>query len=662
MKRIFCIFIAAALLFGASSCAPKGVDVFAEALALTDFGASLEGMPFMALGAGIFQDYKTVHANPTKIADMPLDITAMSKVVSKNTDGLSEFLKNAAKSYGFKNDFDVSKYDVADSLDGALELIFAVTGSTEGLSEAKASVTAVSDELRPALAKYLSKAAKAYSLYYSAAKSVSDDNYSKLQSYRFCAPATSNPEPLANAYRVSSQVSELVRIAAGLLITEAASELVIALQSVSALTVNGNALTVDTPAGKIILGSASDDVYSSPDAFLLIDIAGNDSYNGRVAASMAKNKPVSVVIDLNGDDIYDSKEEKVPSQGAGIVGAGLLFDMGGNDSYSAARASQGFALLGVGVLFDAGGDDEYSSEVSSQSSGYFGISVLADIEGNDSYYAYGYAQASAGCRAMSFLVDKKGNDKYFVETYVQPGYSDMYYGQFQAKVNGNWSQGCGMGNRSVSTSANGLSGGIAGLIDLGGDDRYTGCLWVQGTGYWSGYGFLTDIGGNDIYNSRYYSHASVAHYGAAALIDIGGDDKHLVQYKEESIGEGASLAFVWDRGVALLADDGGNDKYDSMYYSIASSWSEYDDRGEALQDMSYAFFIETEGNDEYPTMASQSFGWGRGGFFFDLKGEDKYRDKSYYDGLTRTDTAGVFIDSENGYVSFWKEAREKSGM
>ncbi len=56
MKRLACIFIAAALLFGASSCAPKGVDVFAEALSLTDFGASLEGMPFMALGTGIFHD------------------------------------------------------------------------------------------------------------------------------------------------------------------------------------------------------------------------------------------------------------------------------------------------------------------------------------------------------------------------------------------------------------------------------------------------------------------------------------------------------------------------------------------------------------------------------------------------------------------------------
>ena len=38
MKRIFCIFIAAALLLCTAACAPKGVDVFAEALSLTDFG------------------------------------------------------------------------------------------------------------------------------------------------------------------------------------------------------------------------------------------------------------------------------------------------------------------------------------------------------------------------------------------------------------------------------------------------------------------------------------------------------------------------------------------------------------------------------------------------------------------------------------------------
>ncbi|MBR2327425.1 MAG: hypothetical protein IKA51_02270 [Clostridia bacterium] len=661
MKRLFALFIAAALLLCTVACAPNGPEMFSKALSLTDFGDKLENMQGASVGTGVFKDYLYVHSNPTKIAELPLDITAESKRIANNSDGLSEFLISVAKKYGFANEY-LTDCNEATDIDGALDILFAAAKDNSGLAEAKAAAANISDKLKPALTKYLCKAAKAYALYAECAAKVSDTAYGDLQSYRFCAPATSNPFPLKNAYSVSLITGETKLLVAGMLITEAGSELAKALKDISKLTVNGEALSFATPAGNIVLGSSGNDVYTSPEAFLLIDISGNDRYNGSIAASISKTKPVSAVFDLKGDDIYDSTTEKVPSQGAGILGAGLLFDMDGNDNYNAIRASQGFALLGVGILFDANGDDKYRSEVSSQSCGYFGISALADMAGNDSYYAYGYAQASAGNRAMSFLVDKKGNDKYFVETYVQPGYSDMYYGQFQARVNGNWSQGCGMGNRSVSTNGNGLAGGIAGLIDLGGDDRYTGCLWVQGTGYWSGYGFLSDIGGNDIYNSRYYSHASVAHYGAAALIDIGGDDKHLVQYKEESIGEGASLAFVWDRGVALLADDGGNDKYDSMYYSIASSWSEYDDRGEALQDMSYAFFIETEGNDEYPTMASQSFGWGRGGFFFDLKGEDKYRDKSYYDGLTRTDTAGVFIDSENGYVSFWTEARKKFGI
>ncbi|MBQ2945115.1 MAG: hypothetical protein IJD95_00940 [Clostridia bacterium] len=662
MKRLFALFIAAALLLCTVACAPNGPEMFSKALSLTDFGDKLENMQGASVGTGVFKDYLYVHSNPTKIAELPLDITAESKRIANNSDGLSEFLRSVAKKYGFANEY-LTDCNEATDIDGALDILFAAAKDNSGLAEAKAAAANISEELKPALTKYLCKAAKAYALYAECAAKVSDTAYGDLQSYRFCAPATSNPFPLKNAYSVSLITGETKLLVAGMLITEAGSELAKALKDISKLTVNGEALSFATPAGNIILGSSDNDVYSSPEAFLLIDISGNDRYNGSIAASISKKKPISAVFDLKGDDIYDSTTEKVPSQGAGILGAGLLFDMDGNDSYNAIRASQGFALLGVGILFDANGDDKYRSEVSSQSCGYFGISALADMAGNDSYYAFGHSQATAGNRAMAFLIEKGGNDKYYVETFVQDGYKDMQYDQFPY-VNGNWSQGCAAGNRSVSTNGNGLAGGIAGLIDLGGDDIYNGGVWVQGVGYWSGYGFLSDIGGNDKYNSRYYSHASVAHYGAAALIDIGGNDKHLVQYSGDiPAGEGASHSFVWDRGVTLLVDDGGNDIYDSLHYSFATSWSEYDSKGFEHQDMSYAFFIETEGNDEYPTMASQSFGWGRGGFFFDLKGEDKYRDKSYYDGLTRTDTAGIFHDSDKGgHVSFWTEARKKFGI
>ena len=665
MKRFLCLLCAASLIISMAACSPavkKGPEILSKALELTDFGESLEGQTLTTLGAGVFADYRLVHSDPTKVADMPLDLTAQSRIIGNDTGGLAEFVREAVKTHGFKKEFETPDYEKPSTLESALETLFAATGASDGLEEALSAANGIADAFKPALAEYLSSATEAYAVYREYALKVSDAEYKALQDYYYCVPATSDPAPMATAYNVAGKTNEERFIAAGMLLTDAASKLVVSLKKTSKLTSDGAALIIDTPAGKIILGSENDDVYDSPKAFLLIDIAGNDVYNGRAAASMAKTKPVSVLIDLEGDDIYDSEEEKAPAQGAGILGAGLLFDMAGNDVYKAERASQGFALVGTGILFDAAGNDSYSSKVSSQSCGYYGISVLADIEGNDSYYAYAFAQASAGNRAMSFLVDKIGNDRYFVETFVKEGYKGLRYDLYP-HANGNWSQGCGAGNRSVSTRENGLAGGIAGLIDLGGDDDYHGGIWTQGLGYWSGFGFLADIGGNDVYNSHYYSHASVAHFAAAALIDIGGDDRHLVRVEDDyPLGEGAALSFVWDRGVALLVDDGGNDKYDATRYSMATAWSEYDSKGPLKQDQIFAFFIETEGNDAYPA-TDKDHGWGRGAFFFDLQGEDKYRDNQFGDSLMLENSGGVFYDGdEGGYIAFYTEAKERYGF
>ena len=58
----------------------------------------------------------------------------------------------------------------------------------------------------------------------------------------------------------------------------------------------------------------------------MIDLSGNDVYHGG-AASDAEH-PVSVVIDLFGDDRYESAGDQ-PAFGAGLLGYGVLVDAGG---------------------------------------------------------------------------------------------------------------------------------------------------------------------------------------------------------------------------------------------------------------------------------------------------------------------------------------------
>ena len=230
---------------------------------------------------------------------------------------------------------------------------------------------------------------------------------------------------------------------------------------------------------------------------------------------------------------------------------------------------------------------------------------------------------------MAFLVDISGDDEYYVEPYAADSTApDLVYEQFPVILN-NWSQGCGHGQRNINLNgSSGLSGGVAGMIDHGGNDVYTGGAFVLGFGYWSGVGFVCNIGGNDTYYSQYYSQASSAHNGAGFLVDIGGDDRHaLVQPSAtKDTGEGASIGFVWDRGIGTFVNDGGNDEYLFEQTSCGVAWSAYDDKGIRYQDLTYAFFIDTEGDDRYATAETRSYGYGNGGFFIDAAGEDEYND------------------------------------
>lgn len=641
-------------------------------------GTGLKGQKVITIGERPFADYSLLHGNPLETAPYVLGTRKLAAGVKNTSAGLDTFCLSAVKSYGFKLDVSAS-YTVYTDIDQALTALFKAAGDESSLAAAKKQAAALSSSVKAPVAKWLSAAAYAYSLTAAQLKSVTDDDFKALCSFAYCTPASGDTALLSRMIALSKKVSEKDLLRAGTALVKATGELSRALTAGKALTSGDKALTIPTPAGNLVFGTTGKDTYSSPDALLLIDPAGNDTYKGRVAAGNSRKHPISVAIDLAGDDTYTAGAADGPSQGAGVLGIGLLFDMSGNDIYTAERLAQGCALLGVGVLFDGKGNDNYSCHVTGQASGLFGLAVLADTAGKDRYEAYAFAQASAGTRAMCYLIDTSGNDTYKTAYAVEKGYESLDYGQFPG-VNGNWSQGCGWGQRAVETGYQGVAGGVAGLIDLAGNDSYAGAIWVQGVGYWSGVGFLFDGAGNDKYYSSYYSQSSVAHYGVAALIDVGGDDEHEVSSHGIYAGNGASVGFVWDHGTALFINDGGNDVYTAAQTAFGCADSYYDGRGDGQdvdkQETTYAIFIDTAGDDFY-TSSSESWGFGRGGYFIDADGKDRYVTVRtgaivpYNDemGTRSSQKGGVCLDYSvtketpaAPRIDFWEKAKKLGGI
>ncbi|MBE6542663.1 MAG: hypothetical protein E7672_09515 [Ruminococcaceae bacterium] len=651
------------------------VDVLEEALNLNNYPDRMKNMDSYSYGYGCFNDYHDIHSNPDTSANIPLDASSLARKISDNGEGITEFSSELLRKYGFRIDYNKTKYELENDIGNAVKEVFDAAGVSEGLDEAKELLSCVNPRIKTALAEFLSASAKAYTVYKDMSSTVTSREYNLLSEFTYLNP-THEHGVINNVYKINSSINEENKIIAGCMMIYSVEKLVAALRECGDITNDGNALIIGTPIGDIIFGTTSDDEYFSPKALLLIDPAGNEIYNGKVAASISKNMPISVLIDVGGNDIYSANSSDGGTQGCGLFGCGILFDLSGDDLYKSVRLSQGSAIHGTGVLFDGDGNDVYEAEVSSQASAYYGYALLVDTKGNDTYYSFGYSQSFASNRAFTMLIDKEGNDSYFVEPYVQSGYDSMIYGDFNGAV-GNWSQGTGCGNRGITTSERGLAGGIAGLIDLSGDDCYLGGFWVQGTGYWSGIGFLTDLDGDDNYESLYYCQASAAHYGVGSLIDIGGDDIHLNPSETFVNGNGSSFGFTWDRGVALFVNDGGNDSYTVSTRGLGCAWSEYDDKGEDKQDMTYAVFLDTGGEDYYSKSTWPSYGWGLGGYFFDLGGEDNYEGSP----LTKMDGSiyepnneifygprlknGVFYDTSNNeenvkyILGFWEKAKAK---
>ncbi len=380
-------------------------------------------------------------------------------------------------------------------------------------------------------------------------------------------------------------------------------------------------LDIWTPAGRIVLAGDGADVHEERDVLLLVDLGGNDVYREPVGATSSLSLPVSIAVDLAGDDRYEAADEMTATEGSGIFGTGVLVDLEGNDAYDAGRCSQGFGFFGTGLLADFAGDDTYRIGSEGQATGFWGVGLLFDRDGNDAYMMDGDGQGFGGIGGIGTLIDYAGNDTYAAETDSRK-VPRTDYSHSMRYINASNGQGAGMGRRGDLTDGHSWAGGMGTLIDLEGNDSYDSGNWSEGAGYWYGMGFLYDKSGNDTYLATTFSQASGAHFCIGAILDDGGDDLY------EGIGDARTgMGFGHDFVVSILFDRSGNDVY--RYPN--------DGLGEAIN-TAQVFFVDGGGNDTYVIDAGKK---GLGSTNFDPANWPPLLEANYQNRATQI---GLFLD------------------
>ena len=348
--------------------------------------------------------------------------------------------------------------------------------------------------------------------------------------------------------------------------------------------VSGTVLrTVDTPAGKIVIGGRGNNVYEldkMTGVCAVIDLGGQDVYR---EGTVSPQRPVLVVMDLAGNDRYEGKQPGI--QGGAMLGVSMLVDAAGDDVYDAKDIAQGSAVGGVGILIDTAGNDRYGGYRRVQGQALGGLGILLDRAGKDDYHAAMWAQGFGGPLGFGVLDDVGGDDHY----YCGGMWRTSYYPDTPGYEG--WGQGVGAGLRGVT------SGGIGVILEGGGDDVYEYDYFGQGGGYWLGVGFARDFGGND------------RRLGGTQK-EYDGSPRTQTMFGRFTCGFGCHYA------CGFCFDDGGNDTYGGTIMGLGFSW-----------DCSNGFLCDFDGNDRYEATGGNTQGAGAQaglGVLFDYGGKDTY--------------------------------------
>ncbi|MCC6747225.1 MAG: hypothetical protein IT371_06160 [Deltaproteobacteria bacterium] len=220
---------------------------------------------------------------------------------------------------------------------------------------------------------------------------------------------------------------------------------------------------------------------------LLLDGGGNDRYEGYSAMQGAAYvKGVGLLADLGGNDRYVAQTgDLYVEEKKRLPGDDPIYGHGNNQGAAWGRRADYpidglengvHSSGGAGVLFDLAGDDVYRCGSFCQGTGYwFGVGALLDEAGNDRYDGRIYTAGSAVHFGLGIFHDAAGDDAYGTELPLI-GLSHGF--------------------------AHDLS--IGWHTDAGGKDTYRGAWQCFGTGSNQSLGVLVNGGGADDYQSTNY--------------------------------------------------------------------------------------------------------------------------------------------------------------
>ncbi len=345
------------------------------------------------------------------------------------------------------------------------------------------------------------------------------------------------------------------------------------------------------------IGGLENDYYSGEYDFIF-DFGGDDQYD---LSRDPKNMHSTVIIDLSGNDIYNSKTDF--TIGSGCMSSGLLIDLMGDDIYNGKSFSVGSGFCGLGIVCDGGGNDKYYGDTHTEGAGTFGIGLLLDKGGHDYYGAALYSQAFGMTEGFGLIVDRDGNDNY----HAGAKYRELLGLSGPNPHHLSLSQGFGYGLRPY------CSGGIGVIADFTGNDNYLSDIMGSGSSYWWALRMIYDSSGHDQYVSYQYAQGAGIHMSLGFLLDENGDDFYR--------GKGLMQGCGHDYGCGFILDRNGDDIYQSNGLSQAGG-----------QANGIGILIDNRGNDAYyvlDTVNTQGYGnprrdFGSIGLFIDMGGVDTY--------------------------------------
>ncbi|MCP4576716.1 MAG: hypothetical protein GY846_10585 [Deltaproteobacteria bacterium] len=339
-----------------------------------------------------------------------------------------------------------------------------------------------------------------------------------------------------------------------------------------------------TPAGLVLIGDKGSNVYGM-DAALIIDLGGDDLYLNNAGSPVfeihkrAVSKiryPTGLVIDFEGDDRY--MNPKFAAVASGFFGLGLILDMAGNDFYDGGQLSLGASFFGMGCLMDLSGNDTYVCSEGGQGCAFFGAARLYDGKGNDLYRGAKYVQGVGGPSGLGQLHDLRGKDHYRAGWKHGSSYGTkgIYQGCSQGVGWGFRKHAAGgvgilhdFGGNDIYEAGNFSQGtgyflGLGVLRDNAGHDAYWGSRYCQGAAAHQAAGALLDFNGNDVYSGRIAANQGAAwDLSVACLVDYAGNDCYKAG--DLSLGAGAQ------NGMGMFFDGEGCDRYESPAKSLGFS-------------------------------------------------------------------------------------------